>query len=151
MASFTGHAEHSIDSKGRVPVPARMRRALRPEAQETFMATRGIERCIYLYPMDHWTTVIEPQLDSLNQFQPEARHFVRMLGMWAEEVTLDGQGRIALSKELADFAGLQPTGKAQISGAFRRIEVWDPDTFRAYLNEQQDQYEDLAQRVMGGL
>lgn len=149
MASFTGRAEHSIDSKGRVPVPARMRRALRPEAQETFMATRGIERCIYLYPMDYWASDIEPQLDALNQFQPESRHFVRMLGMWAEEVTLDAQGRIALPRDLADFAGLQPGGKAQISGAFRRIEVWDPDTFRAYLNEQQDQYEDLAQRVMG--
>lgn len=151
MSRFTGHAEHSIDSKGRVPVPARMRKALRPEANETFMAIRGVEHCIYLYPMDHWETVIEPQLDGLNQFQPEARHFVRMLSMWAEEVTLDGQGRIALSRELAEMAGLTPGGKARISGAIRRIEIWDPEAFRAYLTQQEDQYEDLAERVMGGL
>lgn len=151
MASFTGHAEHSIDSKGRVPVPMRMRRAMAPEADNTFMATRGIERCIYLYPLDHWQRVIEPQVDGLNQYQPESRHFARMLGMWAEPVTLDGQGRVAFSKKLADFAGLAPGGKAHVNGAFHRVEIWAPDVFEAYLNEQEAQYEQLAQRALGGM
>lgn len=151
MASFTGHAEHSIDSKGRVPVPMRMRRAMAPEAEQTFMATRGIEKCIYLYPLDYWQRVIEPQVDGLNQYQPESRHFARIMGMWAEPVTLDGQGRVAFSKKLAEWAGLQPGAKALVNGAFHRVEVWNPEVFEAYLNEQEAQYEQLAQRALGGM
>ena len=151
MASFTGHAEHSIDSKGRVPVPSRMRRALAPEADSTFMATRGIEPCVYLYPLDYWQRVIEPMVDGLNEYRPEDRHFARLLGMWAEPVTLDAQGRIAFSKSLFEKAGLQAGGKALVNGAFRRIEVWAPERFEAYLNEQEAQYEQLAQTALGGL
>lgn len=150
MASFTGHAEHSIDSKGRVPVPMRMRRAMTPEADNTFMATRGIERCLYLYPLDHWQREIETRIEGLNQFDPESRHFARLMFMWAEPVTLDGQGRVAFSKKLAEWAGLQPGGKAFVNGAFSRVEVWAPETFEAYLNEQEAQYEELAKQALGG-
>ena len=79
-------------------------------------------------------------------YTQEARAFTRRIMMWAEEVELDKQGRISLSKPLVEFAGLDE--KALILGAFDHIEIWDPDTFEAYLNEQQDDYETLAERVM---
>jgi len=80
-----------------MPVPAKMRRALSPAAKETFVATRGLERCVFLYPLDAWEA-IEEEMGRLNQFDPEARGFVRTINMWAEELALDGQGRIALPK-----------------------------------------------------
>ena len=149
MAGFKGQAENSIDGKGRMPVPAKMRRALSPDAKETFVATRGLEQCVFLYPLDAWEE-IESEIARLNQFDPQARAFVRTINMWAEELSLDGQGRIALPKSLIEFAGLQPGGRAQVIGAFDRIEVWDPAVFEAHINGQTETYESLAERVMGG-
>ncbi len=150
MAGFKGQAENSIDGKGRLPVPAKMRRSLSPDAKETFVATRGLEQCVFLYPLDTWER-IEGEMARLNQFEPESRAFVRTINMWAEELTMDSQGRIALPKALIEFADLQPGGKAQVIGAFDRIEVWDPAVFDAHLNQQTESYETLAERVMGGI
>lgn len=150
MAGFKGQAEHSIDGKGRVPVPAKMRRALSPEAKESFVATRGLERCVFLYPADRWEGM-EDGFESLNPFQKETRHFLRTIFRWADEVTLDGQGRIPLSKTLLQFAGLEPGQKALIMGSFDHIEIWDPEVFDAYLNDVPTSYEDTAERVMSQL
>ncbi|CAN5569383.1 division/cell wall cluster transcriptional repressor MraZ [soil metagenome] len=146
---FKGQAEYSIDDKGRVALPAKMRRVLSPEAKDTFTITRGFEQCIFLYPVDRWTEM-EAQFMGLNQYQREARDFVRTIVRWADEVSLDGQGRIVLPKPLMDFAGLND-GRALILGALDHIEIWDPAIFENYLNERPDDYETVAERVMGGL
>ena len=152
MAGFKGQAEYSIDDKGRVALPVKMRRALSPEAKETFVATRGLEQCVFLYPLDVWEQM-EEQMKSLNLFQREARDFVRNLVRWADETVLDGQGRISLPKTLLDFAGLTAGNgsKALFIGALDHIEVWDPEGFERYLNQQPEDYETIAERVMGGV
>lgn len=150
MAGFKGQAEQSIDGKGRVAVPAKMRRALSPDARDSFVATRGLEPCVFLYPADRWDE-IESEIGGLNMFQPEARQFARTISMWADDVALDGQGRIGLPKPLMEFAGLEANEKALVIGAFDRIEIWDPAAFEAHLNQQTDSYETLAERVMGGI
>ena len=146
--SFKGQAEYSVDAKGRVAIPAKMRSALNPDAKNTFTITRGFETCIFLYPLDRWKTM-EDEIGGLSTYNREARAFTRRIMMWADEVTLDGQGRIGLPKALVDFAGLE--GRALILGAHDRIEIWNPDTFEQYLNEETDDYETLAEKVMGGL
>ncbi|HKL89261.1 MAG TPA: division/cell wall cluster transcriptional repressor MraZ [Salinibacter sp.] len=143
---FKGQAEYSVDSKGRVAIPAKMRDAMAPEAQETFTITRGFENCIFLYPMDRWSS-IEEEISELNMYNREARDFIRIIMMWADEVSLDGQGRISIPKSLREFADLG--GSALILGAFDHIEIWDPEKFDEYLNEQPSDYETLAERVMG--
>ncbi len=146
MAGFKGQATYSVDSKGRVAIPAKMRNALNPEAKNTFTVTRGFEKCVFLYPLDRWSQM-EREIGALSTYDREARAFTRRIMMWADEVTLDGQGRITLPKPLTDFAGI--TDKALILGAFDRLEIWDPATFEQYLNEQPTDYETLAERVMG--
>ncbi len=148
MPRFKGQAEYSVDNKGRVAIPAKMRAALNPEARDTFVATRGFERCIFLYPLDRWEKMEEEFL-SLNTFQRESRDFVRVILSWAEDVALDGQGRIKLPRRLMEFARI--TDKATILGALDHIEIWDPDTLEAYMNEQVEDYETLAERVLGSI
>ncbi len=150
MAGFKGQAEYSIDDKARVALPAKMRRVLNPEAKDTFVATRGFEQCVFLYPLDRWEKM-EEEFMTLNLYQREARDFVRTIVRWADEVALDGQGRIGLPKTLIDFAHLQAGKKAIILGALDHVEIWDPEIFDAYLNEQPDDYETITERVMGGL
>ena len=91
---------------------------------------------------------IEPRLRRLNTFSQEERVFVRRLYMWADEVTMDSQGRVALPRQLAEFAGLAPGGKGLVIGALDRLEVWNPETFERHLNAQDEAYEDLAERIM---
>ncbi|SHK31035.1 division/cell wall cluster transcriptional repressor MraZ [Rhodothermus profundi] len=146
MASFKGQAAYSVDEKGRVAIPAKMRAVLKPEAKGTFTATRGFERCIFLYPLDRWEE-IEMQMMKLNLYQREARNFVRQILRWAEEVTLDKQGRVVLPKVLMEFAGI--TDRALIIGALDHIEIWNPATFEQFVNEQPLDYETLAEKVMG--
>ncbi len=147
MAGFKGQADYSVDGKGRVPVPAKMRRSMNPEAHDAFVATRGLETCIYLYPADEWET-IAAQMRTLNMFDAEARHFVRTVNRWADDVALDAQGRVALPKVLLEFAGITPGAKALIIGSFDHIEIWDPAQFETYLNGQTTSYDVLAQAVM---
>jgi MraZ protein len=147
MAGFKGKAEYSIDAKGRVALPAKMRRDLHPDARETFVITRGFERCVFAYPLDRWLEM-ERGFRELNPYQRETRAFLRMFTSWADEVTLDGQGRIALTKQLMDFASLSE--KAVIIGALDRIEIWDPEVFQAYEAELETDFETAAERVMGG-
>lgn len=149
VAGFKGQAEYSVDGKGRVPVPAKMRKSMNPDARDAFVATRGLETCVFLYPADGWEK-IEAQMGTLNMFDPEARHFVRTINQWADDVTLDAQGRAALPKALLEFAGIQPGGKALIIGSFDHIEIWDPAQFETYLNGQTASYDTLAQAVMAG-
>ncbi len=146
MAGFKGQAEYSVDSKGRVAVPAKMRNALKPEAKNTFTLTRGFEKCIFVYPQDHWE-MMESEIGTLNTYRSETRDFIRGILMWAEEVTLDGQGRISIPKPLAEFAGIGD--RALIIGALDHIEIWNPKNFEGYLEAQETDYETLAERVMG--
>jgi len=146
MAGFKGQASYSIDAKGRVAIPAKMRNAMNPEAKGTFTVTRGFEKCIFLYPLDRWTEM-EEEIGALSTYNKEARAFTRRIMMWADEVTLDGQGRIGIPRPLMEYAGVKE--RALILGAYDRIEIWNPDTFEQYLNEETADYETLAERVMG--
>ena len=146
MAGFKGQASYSVDAKGRVAIPAKMRNAMNPEAKGTFTVTRGFEKCIFLYPLDRWT-VMEEEIGALSTYNKEARAFTRRIMMWADEVSLDGQGRIGIPRPLMEYAGVKE--RALILGAYDHIEIWDPDTFEQYLNEETADYETLAERVMG--
>lgn len=146
MAGFKGQASYSVDAKGRVAIPAKMRNALNPEAKGTFTVTRGFEKCIFLYPLDRWKEM-EEEIGALSTYDREARAFTRRIMMWADEVALDGQGRIGIPKPLMEYAGVKD--RALILGAYDRIEIWDPETFEQYLNEETADYETLAEKVMG--
>ncbi len=145
MAGFKGRAKYSVDSKARVAIPAKMRSAMNPEAKNTFTITRGLDSCIFLYPQDRWEQ-IEAEVGALNQFDGANRSFMRGFLPWAEEVSLDGQGRIGLPRDLIDFAGID--GTVLILGNYDHIEIWDPERFERYLEAEATDYEQLAERVM---
>lgn len=150
MPSFKGKATNSVDNKGRIAIPAKMRKAMKPECQDTFVMTRGFDKCIALYPIDVWEE-LEAYLksDNLNKFGRQPRQLTRLFMQFAGEVTLDGQGRIMLSQDLMEIAGI---GKnALVCGVMERIEVWNPDRYAEALEISEDDldFEDLAEAVMG--
>lgn len=145
MAFFKGQELYSIDSKGRVNIPAKMRKNISPEAQDTFNLLRGNDECIVAYPLDEWKKY-EKKFEELNQFDPENRFFLRTLLQWSEEVTFDAQQRIIIPKKLLEFAGID--GKVMIIGMIDHIEFWNPDKFEEYMNKHSDTFEDVSRKVM---
>ena len=147
MAGFKGQAAYAVDAKGRAAIPAKMRAALTAEDNNTFTVTRGFETCIFAYPLGTWRQM-EREIGALSGYDREARAFTRLFMMWAEEVSLDGQGRIVLPKPLIAYAGIKD--RVLILGAYDHIEIWAPESFSEYLAAEESDYETLAARVMRG-
>lgn len=145
MAFFKGQETYSIDAKGRVNVPAKMRKSIAPEANNTFTVTRGQDNCVVAYPLDEWKKY-EAKFENLNQYDKKNRFFLRMILMWSEEVTLDPQQRICIPKKLVDYAGIDK--KVMIVGVGDHIELWDPEKYEKYMKEFDESYEDVAAKVM---
>ncbi|MCK9409247.1 MAG: division/cell wall cluster transcriptional repressor MraZ [Bacteriovoracaceae bacterium] len=144
MSSFKGSFHYTVDNKGRINIPAKMRKNLSPEANNSFVVTRGFESCIFVYPNDEWAKR-ELELGKLQQTKPQDRFFTRMLLQYATDTELDGQYRIVLSKDLIQYANIQ--SEVFILGAFDRIEVWNPEEYKKYLDAQQEDYLTVASRV----
>lgn len=146
MPSFKGQYEHSIDSKGRVAFPAKLRKALSPDAQERFTVVRGQEQCLYLYPEDEWKNV-EDKLSRINNFTRKGRLAKRNFLRYAEDVSLDKQNRIALPTDHSEYAALN--GKAVFLGMGEYIEVWDPDVLQTVDDDlDDDAFEEIFEQVM---
>jgi len=128
MSSFKGSYEYSVDNKGRVNIPARLRKYVSPEANDTFVVTRGYEQCLFVYPLDEWNK-LEQSIRQLTTTNPKHRFFMRTLLERATECQLDGQSRITIPKELLQFASIE--NEVVILGVLERMEVWNPKIYRA--------------------
>lgn len=144
MSSFKGSYNYTVDSKGRINIPAKMRKNLAPDAHNAFVITRGFEPCIFVYPNDEWVKR-EMEIGKLQQTNPKDRFFTRMLLQHATDAELDGQNRIVLPKELIQYANIK--GDVFILGAFDRIEVWNPEEYKKYLDAQEEDYLTVASTV----
>lgn len=146
MSSFKGSYTYSVDNKGRVNLPANLRKYVSPEANETFVITRGFEKCLFVYPQDEWNK-LEQHLRELSSYNPQDRLFMRVLLEYAKESQLDGQARIAIPQQLLDYGGIQ--NEVRIIGVLDKIELWNPKVYEEYLSSQAESYESIAARVMG--
>lgn len=145
MSSFKGSYTYAVDEKGRVSLPAKLRKYVSPEANETFVITRGFEQCLFVYPADEWNK-LEQNLRNLSNYDPDHRRFIRVMLELASECQLDGQVRLSIPQELREFANIQ--GEVRIIGTLDKIELWDPKLYEEYKRNQQEPYESIAAKVM---
>jgi MraZ protein len=145
MSSFKGSYTYSIDSKGRMNIPARLRKYVSPDANDTFVITRGYEQCLFVYPLDEWSK-LEESIRQLSPTNPQHRYFTRTLLENAIESQLDGQFRITIPRELIHLAAIE--NDVLILGVLERIEIWNPNTYRDYQKKQPESYENIAQTVL---
>ena len=145
MSSFKGQFHYSLDAKGRLNIPAKFRRALAPEANETFVAIRGFDPCLFLYPLDEWKK-FEDKLRQLPTNKERNRRFLRMITSNASEDRCDKQGRISIPADLLKTAQVQK--EVLILGVLDRIEIWNPDVYQQHLDASGESYEDIAENIM---
>ena len=118
---LVGEYTHTIDSKGRMFIPSK----LRIDLGESFILCKGLDSCLWIYPKDSWTS-FNQKLDSLSEI--ESRRVRRFFYASATELVPDSQGRIILTNTYRDFAKLE--SEATLIGNSNRIEVWNPDAWR---------------------
>jgi MraZ protein len=147
VSSFYGTESYSIDHKGRLSVPASMRRtADRRKTFQSFILVAGFEGCLALYGLDEWKRV-EDRLRKIPMGDRRGRAFARAFLMDACKVTVDAQGRITIPPALMRRAGL---GKdAVLLGQVDRIEIWEAGRLNQVTAEPQGQLETLADEVLG--
>ncbi|RJQ29637.1 MAG: transcriptional regulator MraZ [Peptococcaceae bacterium] len=138
---FMGEYQHSIDSKGRLFVPARFREGL----GESFVLTKGLDRCLFVYSHQEWA-IIEQRLKSLPFTRADARAFARLFFSGAAECEADKQGRILIPAGLREYAQLEK--EVMILGVSSRVEIWSKAGWERYNTEAASSYEEIAEKLV---
>ncbi|RKY59030.1 MAG: division/cell wall cluster transcriptional repressor MraZ [Candidatus Latescibacterota bacterium] len=131
MADFVGYYEVTVDDKGRLYVPAAFRKALPPEANDTFVITKWFEGCLAVYGPDYWERLKKRLRSKLSPMREKDRRFLRLLIPQAIEVRVDRQGRINIPKRLLKFAQIKD--RAVAAGVLDYFELWNPEIYEEHL------------------
>ena len=121
---FVGEYAHSLDPKGRLAIPYR----LRAELAEGGVVTRGVDGCLVLYARSEWDSLAS-RIANLPLSNPNARRFARFFLAGAAEVEFDTQGRILLPSYLRQYADL--ASNVVVAGMYNRIELWSQTAWAA--------------------
>ena len=140
---FMGEYHHNIDEKGRLIIPAKYRE----ELGEKFVMTRGLEKCLYIYPLNEWDKIVG-KLKTLPFTKKDARIFIRSFFSGATDCEFDRQGRINIISPMVEYADI--TKECVIIGANDRLEVWSSNNWNDFINENQDKIEDIAEDLFSG-
>lgn len=142
---FYGEYQHSIDRKGRLIIPSDFRVVFKEHYAESFLVTRGLDQCLFLFTEDEWKTQ-ESKFKNLPFTKREARKFNRLFFSGAVQVTCDAQGRILVPTYLKEYAGIKRD--VTVVGVSNRIEIWSRDLWRAFFDESKDSYEQIAETIL---
>ena len=145
--TFTGQYDFVIDSKNRINIPSIFRKQLDESDKNRFVITRGIDSCIWIYPLGEWEK-IEKELSQLSSLSKVNRTFLRNHLRHAKIVSSDEQGRLILTKNLIQYANILKD--ITIIGVLNKIEIWDNATLEKSDSKQiidEDSYEELSKRV----
>ena len=135
-----GEYEHSLDVKGRLIMPAK----LREDIGEKFIITKGLDGCLFVFSENEWLN-FEAKLKALPLSDKNARNFVRFFLSGATECEIDKQGRILIPANLREFAKLEKD--AVLVGVSNRIEIWNRDKWEEINDVDVDDMDDIAQHM----
>jgi MraZ protein len=141
---FFGTYTPKLDDKGRLFLPAKFR----DELSEGLVVTRGQERCLTVWSMSDFSNLTD-RLREAPVTNKGTRDYVRMLFAAASQEVPDKQGRITIPSVLRDYASLSK--EVMVIGAMNRIEIWDPASWSAYSEEQEQKFSELSDEVFPGI
>jgi MraZ protein len=147
MLNLIGTYECKADAKGRVMVPAPLKKQLTPVMTEGFVIKRAVfQPCLEMYPMAEWNALME-KVGALNRFNRKNNDFIRRFTAGVKTVELDVSGRLLIPKDLLLFAGI--TKEIVVSSAINIVEIWDKTKYEKAINDAASDFADLAEDVMG--
>lgn len=145
MRILVGEYACTLDTKGRFLLPSALRKQL-PEGEQThFVLNKGLDNCLVLYPKKVWEAELS-KIQSLNMYETKNRTFARVFLSGASEVELDSSDRILIAKNLMEKATLSKD--LILLAQLDRIEIWDKQTYEAWLANPEIDMATLAEDVM---
>ena len=147
MVNLIGTYECKVDAKGRLMVPAAIKKQLLPVLQDGFVLKRSVfEPCLELYPMEQWNSVMK-RVGKLNPFKRQNNNFIRKFTAGVKVVEVDTNGRLLIPKDLIGFAGIDK--EIVLSSSVNNIiEIWDKQKYESAIDGGDD-FGELAEEVMG--
>ncbi|APZ49102.1 cell division/cell wall cluster transcriptional repressor MraZ [Jeotgalibaca sp. PTS2502] len=136
-----GEYKHNMDAKGRIIMPAKFRE----ELGQSFILTRGLDGCLFGYPMEQWE-ILQEKLKQLPLAKKDARAFVRFFYSAATEAEIDKQGRINIPANLAEYAKIEK--ECRVVGVSDRIEIWSNTKWEDFADMAEDSFEDIAESMI---
>ena len=137
---FIGEFKHSVDTKGRVAVPAKFRNQISSGA----IITRGLDHCLFVFTEADWEALAQ-KIVALPLAQANSRAFARLMLSGASSVELDSQGRILIPDYLRKYAGLGKSVK--VIGVYNRVEVWDEVAWQKYREKTESAGDEIAEKL----
>ena len=149
MLNLIGVHECKMDSKGRVAIPAGLKKQLLPVLDRGFVLKRSVfQKCLELYPMDEWEKTMS-RVNKLNRFVKKNNDFIRRFTAGVKLLEVDASGRLNIPKDLMTYGGLE--SDIVLSSAVGMIEVWNKEDYENSINDAEVDFGDLAEDVMGSL
>lgn len=136
---FMGEYNYTIDDKGRLTIPAKMREQLGHD----FIITRGLDKCLFVYPKEEWNNVINKYKELPNT--KDARNFMRFFLSGATQNEFDKQGRINIANSLIKYANLNK--ECVIIGVNDRLEIWDKEAWDNFITDNEENLSDIAEKL----
>lgn len=147
MNSLIGTYECKVDAKGRLMLPAALKKQLSPVLQKGFVLKRAVfQSCIELYPMDEWEIEMN-KISKLNRYKKKNNDFVRRFTAGVKVVEVDNAGRLLIPKDLYAFAGISKN--IVVSTAINIVEIWDKNKYEIAIDDAAQDFADLTEEVMG--
>lgn len=137
---FIGEYEHSVDVKGRIIMPSK----LREDIGEKFILTKGLDKCLFAYSKSEWRN-FEEKLKTLPLTNKNARDFVRFFLSGAIECEIDKQGRFLVSSNLRTYANIDK--EIVIIGVGNRLEIWNKEAWTSYSSEENISADEIAENM----
>jgi MraZ protein len=141
---ITGEFRCSLDEKGRLLIPAKMRSEI---AGNVIILTRGVENCLWLFPPEEWKTFSEKLIGSTSLFQEESRLIQRRMIAPAQEAEIDKAGRIVIPPTLRDYAVLKKD--CLVLGLKKYMEIWSEASYTEYLDVNEAKFKEAAEKLGG--
>ncbi len=145
---FYGEYSHSIDKKGRLILPSRLRDAAKSNFVEKFYITRGLDKCLFMFSEEEWRAV-EQKFKSMSFTKQDSRKFNRLYFSGAVEMIPDKQGRVLLPNYLKDYAHIKKD--VVVIGVANRIEIWSKDLWNEFYQSNLESFEETAEKLIDNL
>lgn len=146
MSYLTGEFECKLDNKGRMMIPAGLKKKLPTAESEGLVINRGFKEYLVIYTKKEWDKKLD-ELNKLNQYESKNIEFIRYFTRGATELSVDSVGRVNLPQSLLDYAGI--SGEVVLSCQLTKIEMWDRSAYNAMIDSEPDNFAALAEEVMG--
>ncbi len=142
MEMLIGEYRNTLDEKGRILFPAKLRGVLQ---QDFLMITQGLDRCLMLFTVEEWTALNEKILSSVSLFNDQKRLVMRRFIAPAQKLEFDRSGRLSIPQSLREYAGLK--SECTILGINKYMELWDSQSYRNYLEETESSFQKAAETM----